>query len=66
MIIITFQYATLKANRSFWAFRARGIVAEPLAKRQRREASDGADSPTRAHEVREAARPINFASQNLN
>jgi hypothetical protein len=27
---------------------------------------DGADSPTRAHEVREAARPINFASQNLN
>jgi hypothetical protein len=29
-------------------------------------AGDGADSPTRAHEVREAARPINFAKQNLN
>jgi hypothetical protein len=27
---------------------ARGIVAEPPAKRQRREAGDGADSPTRA------------------
>jgi hypothetical protein len=43
---------------------ARGIVAEPPAKRQRREAGDGADSPTRAHRsaplvrvVREAARP---------
>jgi hypothetical protein len=27
---------------------------------------DVADSPTQAHKVREAARPINFASQNLN
>ena len=30
------------------AYRARGIEAEPPAKRQRREAGDGADSPTRA------------------
>jgi hypothetical protein len=27
---------------------------------------DGADSPTRAGKAREAARPINFAAQNLN
>jgi hypothetical protein len=29
-------------------------------------AGDGADSPTRGAERAEAARPINFASQNLN
>jgi hypothetical protein len=31
-----------------------------------RREGDGADSPTRAPEGCEAARPINFASQNLN
>jgi hypothetical protein len=31
---------------------ARGIEAEPLAKRRSREASDGADSPTRARQRR--------------
>jgi hypothetical protein len=38
-------------------FFARGIVAEPLAKSRSDEASDGANSPTRAGKAREAARP---------
>jgi hypothetical protein len=36
---------------------ARGIEAEPPAKCRRHDAGDGADSPTRAPEGREAARP---------
>jgi hypothetical protein len=39
------------------AFVARGIVAEPPSASEAKREGDGADSPTRAHEVREAARP---------
>jgi hypothetical protein len=36
---------------------ARGIVAEPATKARRAVVADGADSPTRAAEGGEAARP---------
>jgi hypothetical protein len=43
---------SLKANRSFWAYCARGIAAEPPSGRGaplvRAREGDGADSPTRA------------------
>jgi hypothetical protein len=38
--------------------KARGIEAKPPANVRSTGAGDVADSPTRAHEVREAARPI--------
>jgi hypothetical protein len=48
-------------------FFARGIAAEPPNGKggARSREGDGANSPTRACEAREAARPTNYASHNL-
>jgi hypothetical protein len=52
-------YSSLRAKPA----KARGIVAEPPSGKgeARSREGDGADSPTRAHEVREAARPTSFS-----
>jgi hypothetical protein len=48
-----------------YSHEARGIVAEPPSASEAKREGDGADSPTRAPEGREAARPNIFKYKSL-